>query len=49
MSTTVQTATDIRPFHVDIPDEALDDLRRRIAAMRWPSGELVRIGRRACS
>jgi pimeloyl-ACP methyl ester carboxylesterase len=34
-------ATAIRPFHVDIPDEALEDLRRRIAAVRWPSGELV--------
>jgi pimeloyl-ACP methyl ester carboxylesterase len=31
----------IRPFHVDIPDEALEDLRRRIAAMRLPSKELV--------
>ncbi len=28
-------------FHVDIPDEALDDLRRRIAATRWPHKELV--------
>ena len=34
-------ATAIRPFHVDIPDEALEDLRRRIAATRWPSKELV--------
>jgi pimeloyl-ACP methyl ester carboxylesterase len=34
-------ATAIRPFHVDIPDEALDDLRRRIAATRLPSKELV--------
>jgi pimeloyl-ACP methyl ester carboxylesterase len=33
--------TTIRPFRVDIPDEALDDLRRRIAATRWPSRELV--------
>ncbi len=41
MSTTVQTATEIRPFQVDIPDEALEDLRRRIAAARWPSTELV--------
>ena len=41
MSTTVQTATDIRPFHVDIPDDALGDLRRRIDATRWPSKELV--------
>ena len=34
-------ATAIRPFNVDIPDEALEDLRRRIAAVRWPSRELV--------
>jgi pimeloyl-ACP methyl ester carboxylesterase len=34
-------ATAIRPFHVDIPDEALEDLRRRIAATRLPSKELV--------
>jgi pimeloyl-ACP methyl ester carboxylesterase len=33
--------TDVRPFRVDVPQEALDDLRRRIAATRWPSGELV--------
>jgi pimeloyl-ACP methyl ester carboxylesterase len=31
----------IRPFDVDIPQEDLDDLRRRIAATRWPSKELV--------
>ena len=41
MSTTAQTATDIRPFHVDTPEEKLADLRRRIAATRLPSGELV--------
>jgi pimeloyl-ACP methyl ester carboxylesterase len=35
------TQDTIRPFRVDIPDEALDDLRRRIAAVRWPSRELV--------
>jgi pimeloyl-ACP methyl ester carboxylesterase len=34
-------AAAIRPFHVDIPDEALEDLRRRIAATRLPSKELV--------
>ena len=39
MSTTVQT--EIRPFHVEIPEEQIDDLRRRIAATRWPSKELV--------
>jgi pimeloyl-ACP methyl ester carboxylesterase len=33
--------TEIRPFRVDMPDEAIADLRRRIAATRWPSRELV--------
>ena len=37
----MSSETEIRPFQVDIPDEALDDLRRRIAATRWPSKELV--------
>src|SRR5947209_7635610 len=41
MSTTVQPATDIRSFHLDVPEEKLADLRRRIAAARWPSRELV--------
>jgi pimeloyl-ACP methyl ester carboxylesterase len=41
MSTTVGTAAEIRPFHVDIPDEKLAELRRRIEATRWPSKELV--------
>jgi pimeloyl-ACP methyl ester carboxylesterase len=41
MSSTVETAIDIRPFRVDIPDEALEDLRRRIAATNWPEKETV--------
>jgi pimeloyl-ACP methyl ester carboxylesterase len=41
MSSTVETAVDIRPFHVQIPEEQLADLRRRIEATRWPSKELV--------
>src|SRR5207248_3747395 len=41
MSMTVDTATDIRTFSIDIADEQIDDLRRRIAATRWPSKELV--------
>ena len=41
MSSTVETATEIRPFHVDVPQDRLDALRGRIAATRWPSKELV--------
>jgi pimeloyl-ACP methyl ester carboxylesterase len=41
MSTSVEPANDVRPFHVDIPDEALGDLRRRIAATNWPEKETV--------
>jgi pimeloyl-ACP methyl ester carboxylesterase len=41
MSTTVETATEIRPFHLEIPEEQLADLRRRIGATRWPTKELV--------
>jgi pimeloyl-ACP methyl ester carboxylesterase len=39
-STTAENGA-IRPFHVDIPDESLEDLRHRIAATRLPSKELV--------
>ena len=31
----------IRPFHVDVLEDELDDLRRRIAATRWPERETV--------
>jgi pimeloyl-ACP methyl ester carboxylesterase len=31
----------IRPFRVHFPDEALADLKRRIAATRWPDKEIV--------
>src|SRR5919107_1098823 len=37
----VTTETTIRPFRVDVPEEDLDELRRRIASARWPSKELV--------
>ena len=37
----VVSDTSVRPFRVDVPQEAIDDLRRRIAATRWPSKELV--------
>ncbi|MGZ6579597.1 MAG: epoxide hydrolase family protein [Gaiellaceae bacterium] len=41
MSTTVESGTEIRPFRVDVPEEQIDDLRRRIGQMRWPTKELV--------
>jgi pimeloyl-ACP methyl ester carboxylesterase len=40
-SASIERATDLRPFRVDTPDEALDDLSRRIAATRWPDKETV--------
>ena len=36
-----QAGSAIRPFTVQIPKDALDDLRRRLAATRWPSREIV--------
>src|SRR5215203_2556677 len=41
MASPVGEGVAIRPFHVDIPDEALEDLRRRIAATNWPEKETV--------
>ena len=41
MGTSVGTTIEVRPFHIDVPDEELDELRRRIAATRWPTKELV--------
>ena len=41
---TVRAATGddaIRPFRIDVPGEALADLRRRIAATKWPERETV--------
>jgi hypothetical protein len=36
-----QTGSAIRPFRADVPEDRLADLRRRLAATRWPSRELV--------
>src|SRR5581483_9841290 len=38
---TTQTQFAIRPFRVDFPEEAIADLRRRIAATRLPEKETV--------
>jgi hypothetical protein len=34
-------APTISPFQIEVPDEQVGELRRRIAATRWPSKELV--------
>jgi Epoxide hydrolase N terminus len=41
MSTTVETTTEIRPFHAEIPQAEIDDLRRRLATTRTPDKETV--------
>jgi pimeloyl-ACP methyl ester carboxylesterase len=41
MSTTVDVGTDVRPFHADVSQDAVDDLRRRLAGTRLPGKELV--------
>ena len=38
---TVPTGTNIRPFHVNVPEAELTELRRRINATRWPERETV--------
>jgi pimeloyl-ACP methyl ester carboxylesterase len=40
MSLTTE-ATAIRPFRIEVPEERLAELRRRLEATRWPSSELV--------
>jgi pimeloyl-ACP methyl ester carboxylesterase len=36
-----QATSEVRPFHAHFSDEALSDLRKRIAATKWPSKEIV--------
>src|SRR4051794_17210391 len=38
---TSRATPEVRPFRVDVPQEDLNDLRRRIAATRWPERETV--------
>jgi len=37
----MSSETEIRPFRVDVPEEEVAELRRRIAATRWPEQETV--------
>ena len=39
MSTAIEI--EIRPFTVEVPEADLTDLKRRVAATRWPTKELV--------
>jgi pimeloyl-ACP methyl ester carboxylesterase len=41
MGSIVSTATAVRPFRADIPEDDLIDLRQRAAATRWPDQETV--------
>jgi len=42
LDTAQRSAADaIRPFHINVPEEALVELRRRIQATKWPERETV--------
>jgi hypothetical protein len=44
MAVTTAKSTDstaIRPFHLEVPEEQLAELRRRIVATQWPEKETV--------
>jgi pimeloyl-ACP methyl ester carboxylesterase len=41
MTSALATGVEIRSFSVDVPDEELAELRRRITATRWPEQETV--------
>jgi hypothetical protein len=41
MTQATMTGLEVHPFHVDVPEEELVDLRRRVAATRWPDRETV--------
>ena len=38
---TVDSATDVRAFQIEFPDDAVEDLRRRVRSTRWPEAETV--------
>jgi hypothetical protein len=41
MTQATMTGLEVHPFRVDVPEEELVDLRRRVAATRWPDRETV--------
>src|SRR6516165_7325546 len=40
-TTTARAESAVRPFRIEVPQGEIDELRRRIDATRWPTGELV--------
>jgi pimeloyl-ACP methyl ester carboxylesterase len=40
-STTTSARTAVHPFRIDVPQDEIDELRRRVDATRWPTKELV--------
>ena len=40
-SDTYNATVEIRAFHVNVPEDQLVELRRRVAATRWPDKETV--------
>jgi hypothetical protein len=42
MQTHETTPAAVRPFHINVPEEDLVELRRRVLATRWPDREEVR-------
>src|SRR5215471_17723160 len=40
-SQTHETIPAVRPFRINVPEEDLDELRRRVLATRWPDKETV--------
>src|SRR5215203_5750764 len=41
MTSTAEERVAVGPFRIDVPEEDLDDLRRRIVATQWPEKETV--------
>jgi pimeloyl-ACP methyl ester carboxylesterase len=41
VATTTSVENAVRPLRIEVPEGEIDELRRRIAATRWPSRELV--------
>ncbi|MFA6084589.1 epoxide hydrolase family protein [Mucilaginibacter sp.] len=40
-ATNAQASSQIRPFHINVPEATLTDLRQRVLATRWPDKETV--------